>query len=100
MAKLNMTMSHKLPQDEAFRRIKVFVESAKVEFAGKISNLQECWDGYTGTFSFSTSGILISGELVVKDDQVELSGELPWLAEIYKDKIESTIRERVQASLI
>ncbi len=88
-----MVVPHKLPQDEALRRIKTLLGGEK------ISNLHEQWDGNTGTFSFSTMGFSVSGTLKVKSSKVELSANLPFAATFFKGKIESTIRERAESIL-
>ena len=99
MAKLNMAVSHHLTQDEATRRIKSLLGEVKSQFADKISDLREEWNGNAGKFSFSAMGFAVSGTLIVKPAEVELSGNLPFAASFFKGKIESTIRERAQALL-
>ena len=99
MAKLNMLISHKLSQDEALRRIKTLLGEVKNQFADKVSELCEEWNGNTGNFSFSAMGFFVSGILTVKTSEVELSGTLPFAASFFKGKIESTIRERAEKLL-
>lgn len=99
MAKLNMAISHCLTQDEAVKRIKTLLGEVKNEFADKISNLREEWNGNTGKFSFSAMGFSVSGTLTVKPSEVELSGNLPFAASFFKGEIESTIRERAETLL-
>ncbi|MCX6813160.1 MAG: polyhydroxyalkanoic acid system family protein [Candidatus Azambacteria bacterium] len=99
MAKLNMAVSHRLTQDEAVTRVKTLLGEVKNQFADKISDLREEWNGNTGKFSFSAMGFSVSGTLTVKSSEVELSGTLPFAASFFKGKIESTIRERAQALL-
>ena len=99
MPKLNMAVSHRLTQDEAVFRIKALLGEVKKEHADKISNLREEWNGNTGTFSFSAMGFSVSGTLIVKPSEVELSGSLPFAASFFKGKIESTLRERAETLL-
>lgn len=99
MPKLNMTVPHRLAEDEALRRIKMLLGDTKNQFADKISDLHEDWDGNTGTFSFSTMKFSISGTLTVRPMEVELSGNLPFAAMFLKGKIESIIRERAKIML-
>lgn len=99
MARFNMTISHRLTQDEAVKRIKTLLGEVKNQFADKISNLREEWDGDTGTFSFSAMGFSVSGTLTVKSSEVELSGNLPFAAAFFRRKIEATIRERAETLL-
>lgn len=99
MVKLNMAVPHRLTQDEALRRIKKLFGEAKNEFADKVSDLREEWNGNTGTFSFTARGFSISGTLTVKPSGLELSGNLPFAAMFFKGKIESKIREHAEILL-
>ena len=99
MPKLNMTITHHLTQDEALKRIKTLLGEVKNQFADKISELNEKWNGNTGNFSFSAMGFSVSGTLIVSPSEVKLSGNLPFAANFFKGKIESTIRERAEILL-
>jgi hypothetical protein len=99
MPKLNIVLSHGLTQDEALKRIKNLLADVKTQFSDKIGDLKEQWDGNAGRFSFSAMGLPISGTLTVKPSTVELNGNLPFAAALFKGKIESTIRERVKTLL-
>ena len=94
MPMLNMTVPHNLEQNEALTRIKKLLGDVKTQFADKISNLQEDWDGNTGKFQFSAVGLPVSGSLTVKPSTVEISIDLPAAAMLFRGAIESTIRER------
>lgn len=99
MAKLNMTFPHQLSQDEALKRTHGLLEQVKGQFADEVSNLTEMWEGNICQFSFLVRGFSISGTLTVKPSEVELSGDLPWLASLFKEKIELTIREKAEEVL-
>ena len=99
MPKLNMVIQYHLSQDEALRRIQGLLEDVKNQFAGKISDLREEWNGNTGRFNFSAMGFSVSGILTVHSSQVELSANLPFAATFFKGKIEATIRERAETLL-
>lgn len=94
MPKLNITVEHKLPQEEALKRVKGLLGEVKDQFSDKISDLQENWDNNDGEFSFSAMGFSVSGNLIVKQSEVQLSGNLPFAAGFFKGKIEETIRDK------
>lgn len=94
MPKLNMSVPHRLPQDEALNRIKRLLGQVKQQYADKISDLREDWEDNIGTFSFSAMGFSVLGTLNVTPSAVELTGNLPFAAGLFKGKIEQTIRER------
>jgi len=48
-----VSVNHRLSQDEALRRIQAAVAQAKLQYAGKISDLRENWNGYVGAFLVS-----------------------------------------------
>jgi hypothetical protein len=99
MAKLNLTVPHCLSQDEALKRIQGLLDKVRAQFADKINNLREEWNGNVGTFRFSAMGMPVSGTLTVNPSEVEFSGDLPALAALYKSKIESTIRQQAETLL-
>jgi len=99
MPKVNVAVPHSLTQDEAVKRIRNLLNDVKAQFADKISDLHEEWDGNMGKFSFSAMGFPVSGTLTVKTAQVEISGDLPFAATLFKGKIESTIKNRAETLL-
>lgn len=99
MSKLNMTVSHRLTQDEAVKRVKTLLGEVKNQFADKISDLCEVWEGNMCKFSFSAMGFCVSGNMIVNPSSVDLSDNLPFAASFFKGKIESTIRERAKTLL-
>ena len=99
MPKLNMTVPHHLSRDEALKRIQGLLNNVRTQFADKISDLHEEWNDNVGRFSFSAMGMPVSGTLTVKPSEIELSGDLPALAALYKSKIESTIRQQAETLL-
>ena len=94
MPKLNLSVPHKLSQQDAMKRIKGLLEKVKTEHGDKISNLREEWTGHVGTFSFSAMGFSVAGTLEVTPTDVQFSGDLPFAASLFKNKIETTIRDR------
>jgi len=76
MPKLNLAVSHGLTKDEAVKRIQNLLNDVKTQFADKITDLHEEWDGNIGTFKFSAMGFPVSGKLTVTTSQVEISGNL------------------------
>lgn len=100
MPKINMAVPHSLTEDEAVRRIKTLLIDVKTQFADKIGDLHEEWDGAMGTFNFSAMGFPVSGTLSVKKSQVDISGNLPFAAMLFKGKIESTIKDRAEKLLV
>lgn len=99
MPTFNMKIPHQLTKEEVLRRVQGLLGEMKNDFADRISNLCEEWNGDTGTFSFSVMGFSVSGTLIVTSSEVEISGKLPFAATFFKNKIESIIEERAKTLL-
>jgi hypothetical protein len=99
MPKLNMSVTHELPQDEALKRVKKAIADLKTQYADKISDLREDWNGNTCEFHLSVKSASGSGTMIVKPSEVEISGNLPLLAWAFTGKIESIIREKLKQIL-
>lgn len=99
MPSLEMSIPHKLSQEEAKRRIEDLLPKMKSDFAGQIKDLKEEWNGNTGRFSFTVMGFAVSGTLTVNESTVDLDGNLPFAASFFKGKIKSVIEEKAQEIL-
>lgn len=99
MPKFNTTVQHRLAPDDAVRRIKTLLGEVKTQHADKIRDLHEEWDGAIGKFRFSIMGNAVSGTLAVTASQVEISGNLPFAALLFKGKIEATIKDHLEKRL-
>ncbi len=96
MSKIDLTVVHRFSQDEALRRTHGLLEKIEKQFAGKINDLQQKWDGNTGIFNFSVMGFSVSGKLAVNPSEVKLTAPLPFAAVFFKGKIEAVIREQLE----
>ena len=62
----------------------------------QVSDLQQSWDGDTLNFHFKTYGIAIDGGITIGDNELNLAGDIPFAAMMFKGKIESQIREQLE----
>ncbi|MGZ5285379.1 MAG: polyhydroxyalkanoic acid system family protein [Kaistella sp.] len=99
MPAIEMSIPHNLTQEEAQRRIQELLPKMKSDFAGQVKDLREEWNGNTGKFSFTAMGFSVSGTLTVNDSSVDLDGDLPFAATLFKGKIKSVIEEKAQQIL-
>lgn len=58
-----------------------------------MQNLIERWNGNAGTFSARIKGFHVSGTLKVTGSHIIIDGKYPLIGIIYKDRIESAIRQ-------
>jgi hypothetical protein len=90
--KINLSVPHNLGQDEARRRITSMIADSRTRFAGRVSDVAECWSGYAGAFSFKAMGFSVTGKLDVQPAQVLVEINLPLAAYPLKGSIESEIQ--------
>lgn len=95
MPKMNISVAHEMGRDEACQRLRGFLNLVKERYQDQVSNLEEEWTESTLVFGFTTYSFNIRGQLVVDEDQVNLDGELPFAAMMFKGRIESEIREQL-----
>jgi len=99
MPSIDMSIPHKLTQEEAKRRIQDLLPKMKTDFADQIKDLKEEWDGNSGKFSFSVMGFAVAGVLTVNESSVDLNGNLPFAATFFKGKIKSVIQSKAEEIL-
>jgi len=88
-----VSVSHGLTQEEAVRRIQAAVAEAREQYAERINELSESWNGYAGEFVVSAMGQKVSGTIAVNPSEVTVQTKLPFLAMGFKPMIESGLRD-------
>jgi hypothetical protein len=96
MPQFNVQVPHTLPETEARERLNRFVDILRQKFQDSVSDLQQEWDGNTLRFQFTTFGIPLKGGITVDERQLEVKGDLPFSAMLFRGKIESSIREQLE----
>jgi putative polyhydroxyalkanoate system protein len=96
MPKFGVRVPHTLTKDEARSRLERFVEMIEMKYADKVSDLRQSWEGDTLKFHFKSYGIALDGGITVEDNELNLAGDLPFAAMMFKGKIESEIRESLE----
>jgi hypothetical protein len=75
-----VSVSHRLSQDEALRRIHAAVTQAKEQYSDKINDLRESWNGYAGAFQIPAQNQQVSGTVTVNPSGVTVQSTLHFLA--------------------
>lgn len=96
MPQFYVQVPHTLTQPEARERLNRFVDILRTKFQDSVSNMEQNWEGDTLRFSFKTFGILLKGGITVDEKQLDVTGELPFTAMMFRGKIESSIREQLE----
>lgn len=92
MPSYNVSVPHDLGQSAARARVEQFLEAVQRDYAEHVRNVSGEWEENQLNFRFLTSGLNISGTLAVEETLVEVSGPLPFVAVLFRGKIEQQIR--------
>jgi len=76
-----------------------FLETMEKKYKDQISDMDGSWSDNILNFSFNTFGIKINGKMTVAEDNVQMDGELPFAAMMFKGKIASGIQEALEKAL-
>ncbi len=100
MAQFNVSVPHETTRDVAVKKLKGFSERIRVEFAEQVSEMNETWDDNGNLqFSFRAMGISVEGDVQTDDDNVSVSGKLPFAALPFRGLIEQTIADKINEAL-
>ena len=99
MPSFNVQVPHSLGQDAAKARMDSFLETMEKKYKDQISDMDGSWSDNILNFSFNTFGIKINGKMTVAEDNVQMDGELPFAAMMFKGKIASGIQEALEKAL-
>jgi len=95
MPKFNIKVPHTLSQEAATERLNGFVDILRNKFQDQVSDLEQSWEENTLRFGFKSYGIALKGGITVEEGSLDVEGDLPFAAMMFKGKIESSIREQL-----
>ncbi|MEN1681072.1 MAG: polyhydroxyalkanoic acid system family protein [Planctomycetota bacterium] len=99
MPRYDLSVPHDLTKEDAKERVHSFADRLKEMMGDRVSDLESEWDQDTLRFGFATFGFRITGELEVKDSSVDVEGDLPFAAAMFKGKIVSGFQEQLEKIL-
>lgn len=95
MPKFHFEVPHTFTAEEAKSRLERFVDSLQAQYGDKVSDLTQNWSGNTLSFGFKTFGIKIAGAIEALDQKLDVTGEIPFSAMMFKGKIEGEVKEKL-----
>ncbi len=99
MPRFSMTVPHDLSQDEAVERLKKETTRFLGGDQSLVSDLNYDWRDSAASFSFKVMGFSVDGTATVQPQDVSILANLPLAAIMFKGKIESTLREKLNEIL-
>jgi len=94
--RLALTVPHSLDKAEARSRLEKFAPTVREKYKDMVKDVYETWDEDTLNFGFKTAGMKIGGDLKVEENQLSLTGNLPFAAMVFKGKIETLLRSELE----
>ena len=80
-------------------RVRKTLEHVRPQLLGKMTIEEERWEGDTLHFAFTAEKNHISGQLVVKDKEFDITAKLPLLMRLFEGKIQRAIEEQVKMAM-
>lgn len=99
MRSIQVTVHHKLSEQEALSRIKHLLTKLKHDHKDKVSNINEEWHAKHGKFSFTVLGFDLSGSVDLHPGSIEIHGKVPLAVSIFRGKIKEVIKEKANELL-
>jgi hypothetical protein len=90
-----MSFPHQLGRQAAQERLQSRLIKLKERHGDKFSNLRESWADNVLDFGFTTFGFKIQGKVTVEDNALNLDGQIPFAALMFKGKIEQELRDQM-----
>lgn len=94
---MEINYQHNLTSRETYKRINSILPELQKQYADKISNPQISWNTSRTQMDFSVDimGSKACGHVFLEDGQITLEGELPFIARMFSEEIESMILEQL-----
>jgi len=90
---LIISIPHHLGREEAVRRIKSGLATARANYAPWLAINEQTWTGDRLSFNISSLGQTAAGILDIADDHVRLELTLPWLLAMVAERFTPLIRK-------
>lgn len=96
---MEVQVNHNYSEAEALEKMKTFLGKLKEEYSDKVDNINENWEGNSGSYSCNFSGMKLEGNIKVTDGKVVVNGKIPFFAMPFSSVIESTIKNEIDKVL-
>jgi hypothetical protein len=90
---LTVVIPHSLGKDEALRRIKSGLTNVRTHYGSVFRIEEETWSGERLAFRVSALGQQASGNIDVRESDVQLEVTLPWLLHKLAERFTPAIRK-------
>lgn len=99
MPKFNVSVPNPVGRESAVEKLQHFSAKIQEQHADKIKDFEQRWEGDQMHFGFKTLGLRIEGKLTVEDSVVQVEGDLPFAAAMFKGQIAGAIQGQLERLL-
>lgn len=99
MPQFNVSVPHYSTKPEATEKVKFLLEKIGEKYANLIKDLDQQFEGGKLVFSFKTMGMKVTGEGTIDDENVNIKGNLPIAAMMFKGKLETDLTKELKRLL-
>ena len=99
MPSVTVTVPHNSTPEEVTARLKRLMAKAMARNQDKVQNFVEEWSDTGLKFSFTTYGFNVGGTVAVDPTNVQVVGNLPFAAMMFKGKIEQGLKDELTKAL-
>ena len=99
MPAFGTSVPHNLGRARATELLQQFLEQVRTKYGDQLSDMRGDWTEQGLDFAFKTMGMSITGNLKVEDSRVDVNGNLPLAASLFRGRIEESIRGELQKLL-
>ena len=90
---------HNLPDTSVKKRIDGYFESIRKRHQQLIHSLAVKWNGNKADVKLHVVGLKISGKISLDKEQVTVTGQLPAVAQEYREKLEDIVKYELNSLL-
>ncbi len=96
---MQFNIPHRFSKQEASIRVKKLLQEVGPRLAGKATIDEERWEGDTLHFAFTAEGQHVSGSLMIKDREFDVTVTLPLMLRLFEGKIKRAIEDQVKLAM-
>ncbi len=89
-----VTIPHQLGKEEAMRRLQGGIGRLRSQFGDKLGAIEDTWTGDHADFRVSVLGQTVTGALDVRDAEVRVEVQLPWMLAMVAEKAKGLIQKQ------
>ena len=93
MPTLSINLIHNIGQQSAINRVRKFADEAPIKLAPQLTGFRIIWNNNVAEFKFSYLSISISGNLLISQNDINISSNIPLVLLPLTGQIEKAVKK-------